>query len=982
MRKNKLLENVKWLALILIAVFATHFSSAVLAANSDEGSMSIMDSTGWSITDPDQLKTMHEEYEAEVAYILAGIKDTWTDAEKLLYLHDYLCSHATFDENGFENDTSMSKTAYNALVKHSAVSEGLARAFYDLANRVGIKTDIVSGKKDKYGDVVPHTWNLVVLDGKGYYIDVSEDEGNEMGDTGSNIMHRFFLKSQSYLVGNDYLDDGGWLINKAGTDENIFGKYDNTDYDEIGLNDSYHPAMNIDDYWLYYTEGSTIYKMSGDLKNSTVFQECSENFQITDVEGCIFAIEISTLSDLDDDDYGIFKYDVSTKSFTEVYSLETGKTDFSVALDLYDSLAQYYIWSPDDSWDAFTIDVELRDFIEEEIESVSLDKKYYRFDETGKNVKLTATVETDLTDGCEVTWSSSNPNVATVDNEGNVTAVGYGMANIKASVSDKYAACAIVIPKLEFTENEMELEPGDKATIEIYMFGNAVLNQYKTLNWSSSDSNVVTLSESTSASSWDNFERDLLTNNITAVAPGEAIVTASTADNRLVASIKIIVKGTQQSVSVAQVVITYDGEEKSELTVGESLKLFATPTPANADGDLSVRWSTSDETIASVDEDGNVTGLKVGFVTITAQIQDKTNSVRLYILNNDGMHQDENGVWHVYRDGVIDTSFSGLYDTWNEATKQNEQWLFLNGTFASDYNDLYFASENKAYEIKKGIRDISHTGLYLSKNYGWYLLNNGCVDFGYNDLFLDETFGWWKVRLGKVDFEFTGLYNSPACGWWLIDQGRLASEYSGLYNDAQYGWWLIDKGRLAFEYNGLYNDPVYGWWLIDQGQLATYYTELYHDFNLGWWKVIGGAVDLAYTGLYNSENYGWWLINSGRVDLEYNDLWGDPVYGWWLIKGGAVDFGYTGLYGSESYGWWLISGGTVAFGYNDLWGDPKYGWWKVNNGYVDFGYTGLYNSESCGWWLVGAGEVAFYYEGTWNDTKYGEWEVSGGSVVF
>ncbi|MBD5241771.1 MAG: Ig domain-containing protein [Barnesiella sp.] len=54
-----------------------------------------------------------------------------------------------------------------------------------------------------------------------------------------------------------------------------------------------------------------------------------------------------------------------------------------------------------------------------------------------------------------------------------------------------------------------------------------------------------------------------------------------------------------------------------ELTEGESTTLKAIITPENAT-DKSVKWSSSDETVASVDASGLVTAIKVGTATITA----------------------------------------------------------------------------------------------------------------------------------------------------------------------------------------------------------------------------------------------------------------------------------------------------------------------------------------------------------------------------
>lgn len=63
----------------------------------------------------------------------------------------------------------------------------------------------------------------------------------------------------------------------------------------------------------------------------------------------------------------------------------------------------------------------------------------------------------------------------------------------------------------------------------------------------------------------------------------------------------------------------------TNLNVGNTLKLTATISPANADN-KGVKWSTSDSSIASVDQNGNVTALKAGVVTITVVTNDQSKS--------------------------------------------------------------------------------------------------------------------------------------------------------------------------------------------------------------------------------------------------------------------------------------------------------------------------------------------------------------------
>ena len=122
-----------------------------------------------------------------------------------------------------------------------------------------------------------------------------------------------------------------------------------------------------------------------------------------------------------------------------------------------------------------------------------------------------------------------------------------------------------------------------------------------TITWTTSDESVATVKDG----------------KITAVGAGTATVTATTA-NGLTATVRVTVK--DPVVEVTEIIL-----DKDELTLetGTTETLTATVTPDNAT-DKTVTWTTSDEKVATVDENGKVTAVSVGTATITATTTGKT----------------------------------------------------------------------------------------------------------------------------------------------------------------------------------------------------------------------------------------------------------------------------------------------------------------------------------------------------------------------
>ena len=102
---------------------------------------------------------------------------------------------------------------------------------------------------------------------------------------------------------------------------------------------------------------------------------------------------------------------------------------------------------------------------------------------------------------------------------------------------------------------------------------------------------------------------------VTAVGVGEATITATTSYNKDPGPFSESHKVTVWSTPVTGITVSGDG--LVEITAGQSKKLTATVAPANA-SDQAVTWSSTNENVAKVAEDGTVTGISMGLATIYA----------------------------------------------------------------------------------------------------------------------------------------------------------------------------------------------------------------------------------------------------------------------------------------------------------------------------------------------------------------------------
>ncbi len=209
----------------------------------------------------------------------------------------------------------------------------------------------------------------------------------------------------------------------------------------------------------------------------------------------------------------------------------------------------------------------------------------------------------EATIGKEITWYSSDESVVIVDENGLLSAMGSGNAVVKAYTSNGLSAvCAVTVTvpleEIELNQTSLTIHVGETAQLS------AILTPYDTTDvpvvWTSSDETIASVDAN---------------GLVTAVSGGEADITV-TGRNGVSAVCHITAV-----VLVDSITITGGIPALAQGTVIATCRLTAEVQPADA-SDPSVIWSSSDPSIATVDQDGLVTAVGQGEVTITAEAQD------------------------------------------------------------------------------------------------------------------------------------------------------------------------------------------------------------------------------------------------------------------------------------------------------------------------------------------------------------------------
>ena len=242
---------------------------------------------------------------------------------------------------------------------------------------------------------------------------------------------------------------------------------------------------------------------------------------------------------------------------------------------------------------------------------ITLNKEEFTIDESGEEIEVEVSTNIILDSEFDANWISDGGKtekddfnfiqkikVAKLpDNESSRTATvtftdKSGKWNLKKAVTIKQ------IKSLTIQDDDIEIYVGDSYSL------NLVNNTGGSVSWESSNTSVVTVNDN---------------GKITGISKGTATISVTSADGKYSDEVSVTVK---QSISIK--------EESIELMVGNSYSLNV----VNKTGG-SLSWTSSNTSVASVNNNGEVTGIGRGSATITATSPDGTLSATCSVVVKD-----------------------------------------------------------------------------------------------------------------------------------------------------------------------------------------------------------------------------------------------------------------------------------------------------------------------------------------------------------
>ena len=453
-----------------------------------------------------------------------------------------------------------------------------------------------------------------------------------------------------------------------------------------------------------------------------------------------------------------------------------------------------------------------------------------------------------------------------------------------------YATYKPIVP-LQFEKESIELNKSERSQLKVN-------GDYETLTWSSSDSSTVEVDQS---------------GNIHALKSGKATITGKDNSGQTISCVVTVTNKLKN--------LTFN-EKALDLKGKTQKKLSVTLTPNDADSEK-LTWTSSNEGVVKVSEDGTLTTVSCGEAIITVSsdsgLKDscKVKVSHDWILESTLDATAENEGKNVYRCSLC-----------NETKEETIPKLI--GKWVTDSHGKWYQYSNGTYE-KSGFKQIdNHTYYFQSNGYvkvGWLLLNNdwymfdseGVMITGWNGSYYFDENGKMMKNAFTPDHYYVGSSGAYLTNCWFKHDGKdyYADNYGHIVKNKWIGsYYLGSDGVMVtntFTPDGYYcgSDGAYvtncwikvndtDYYMNTSGTMTknAWVGDYYLDNN-------GYIVKNAWIGAYYLDSDGKYVTNAFTPDGYYCGSDGAYVTNCWIKVNGK--YYYMNAAGTVTKNAWVGS---------------------------------------------------------------------------
>lgn len=326
----------------------------------------------------------------------------------------------------------------------------------------------------------------------------------------------------------------------------------------------------------------------------------------------------------------------------------------------------------------------------------------------GDTNQIISKVEPETATERDLVWSSSDSSIVSVDNNGKIKGLKVGTVTITVKTKDGRVmeTCTVNVSAIKVNEiilnpTRMSLRKGGSGQIVATIKPSNATD--KDIVWITSDSSVAKVDSS---------------GKVTGVNEGTATITAKTKDGKVVATCTVNIM--TDYVPAKEINLSMD---ETSINEGTFEQVYATIKPENAT-ERNLIWSSSDESIATVDSTGKVTGISNGTAVITARTEDGSVSSTITVTVKTPTYDGDVEAYDEDKDPI----------TWNGSNDLkifSESVYNLDGVLAPESENTYkfIVKNNTKYKIKYNINFVETNNYNINMQYKLkkndsYIINN------------------------------------------------------------------------------------------------------------------------------------------------------------------------------------------------------------------------------------------------------------------